>query len=246
MLDGLLAEREDDAPVWGVGIGLPGPFEFDSGRPVAPPIMPGWNGYDVRAPFVERYGALSKSTRGTVSDAAIWQRHYQDYPIDSDAEYARLVDYVHNDPLRHGFCRQMHDWPWSSLHRFVASGLIVGESLWGVLNAGLIVAMSSDAPIGLRTAVAAALAAATASSAFSARNSDAPVVKSMSWLLPSGPTMLSASPRRSGTESYSTTRSAALDRRATNRYFAPGWMGPACKLLGRLGAKGDLAVVRGI
>jgi hypothetical protein len=27
--------------------------------------------------------------------------------------------------------------------------LIVGESLWGVLNAGLIVGLASDAPIGL-------------------------------------------------------------------------------------------------
>jgi hypothetical protein len=31
----------------------------------------------------------------------------------------------------------------------VASGLIVGESLWGVINAGLIVGLSNDAPIGL-------------------------------------------------------------------------------------------------
>jgi len=35
------------------------------------------------------------------------------------------------------------------LGTLVASGLIVGESLWGVLNAGLIVALSTDAPIGL-------------------------------------------------------------------------------------------------
>ena len=35
------------------------------------------------------------------------------------------------------------------LGTLVASGLIVGESLWGVLNAGLIVALSSDAPIAL-------------------------------------------------------------------------------------------------
>lgn len=35
------------------------------------------------------------------------------------------------------------------LGTLVASGLIVGESLWGVLNAGLIVALSKDAPIGL-------------------------------------------------------------------------------------------------
>lgn len=31
----------------GVGIGLPGPVEHSSGRPRRPPIMPGWDGYDV-------------------------------------------------------------------------------------------------------------------------------------------------------------------------------------------------------
>lgn len=35
------------------------------------------------------------------------------------------------------------------LGTLVASGLIVGESIWGVINAGLIVALSNDAPIGL-------------------------------------------------------------------------------------------------
>jgi hypothetical protein len=35
------------------------------------------------------------------------------------------------------------------LGTLVASGLIVGESLWGVVNAGLIVGRSNDAPIGL-------------------------------------------------------------------------------------------------
>jgi hypothetical protein len=34
------------------------------------------------------------------------------------------------------------------LGTLVASGLIVGESLWGVINAGLIVGLSNDAPIG--------------------------------------------------------------------------------------------------
>jgi predicted NBD/HSP70 family sugar kinase len=31
----------------GVGIGLPGPVEHDTGRPVKPPIMPGWDDFDV-------------------------------------------------------------------------------------------------------------------------------------------------------------------------------------------------------
>ena len=39
--------------VWGVGIGVPGPVEFRSGRPISPPIMPGWDRYGIR----DRLGA---------------------------------------------------------------------------------------------------------------------------------------------------------------------------------------------
>jgi predicted NBD/HSP70 family sugar kinase len=41
--------------VRGVGIGVPGPVEFAAGRAVSPPIMPGWDGYDIRRRFVDEY-----------------------------------------------------------------------------------------------------------------------------------------------------------------------------------------------
>lgn len=44
MLEDLGRPRSD---VFGAGIGLPGPVEHGAGRPVSPPIMPGWNGFDV-------------------------------------------------------------------------------------------------------------------------------------------------------------------------------------------------------
>ena len=40
----------------GVGVGLPGPVEFATGRPVSPPIMPGWNLHPVGARLSERFG----------------------------------------------------------------------------------------------------------------------------------------------------------------------------------------------
>ena len=43
--------------LWGIGIGVPGPVEFESGRPISPPIMPGWDGYPIRERFTARYGA---------------------------------------------------------------------------------------------------------------------------------------------------------------------------------------------
>ena len=36
-----------DGDLAGVGIGLPGPVEHATGRPTNPPIMPGWDGFDV-------------------------------------------------------------------------------------------------------------------------------------------------------------------------------------------------------
>jgi len=38
-----------------VGIGIPGPVEHATGRPTSPPIMPGWDGYDVPSRIRERY-----------------------------------------------------------------------------------------------------------------------------------------------------------------------------------------------
>ncbi len=43
-----LAADLGDRPVWGVGMSLPGPVEFETGRVVSPPIMTGWDGVVVR------------------------------------------------------------------------------------------------------------------------------------------------------------------------------------------------------
>ena len=43
--------------VRGIGIGVPGPVEFDSGRPVNPPIMPGWDDFPIPDWFASHYSA---------------------------------------------------------------------------------------------------------------------------------------------------------------------------------------------
>src|SRR6478752_3603675 len=56
LIDDIL-KKDHQVPVWGVVVGLPGPVDFATGQPVAPPIMPGWNGFDVRTPFEDRFKA---------------------------------------------------------------------------------------------------------------------------------------------------------------------------------------------
>lgn len=45
--------------VCGVGVGLPGPVEHASGRPISPPIMPGWDAFPVPEWLGERLGAAA-------------------------------------------------------------------------------------------------------------------------------------------------------------------------------------------
>ncbi|WP_447009155.1 ROK family protein [Saccharothrix hoggarensis] len=53
----LLAEAGlDSVQVAGAGIGLPGPVEHSTGRPNNPPIMPGWDDYDVRGRIASEFG----------------------------------------------------------------------------------------------------------------------------------------------------------------------------------------------
>jgi glucokinase-like ROK family protein len=54
LFDECVAEAGVAGSLWGIGIGVPGPVEFESGRPVSPPIMPGWDGYRVRERFAGR------------------------------------------------------------------------------------------------------------------------------------------------------------------------------------------------
>lgn len=52
-----LIEQFDAHVILGIGVGLPGPVEFATGISVSPPIMPGWDGFNVREYFQARYGA---------------------------------------------------------------------------------------------------------------------------------------------------------------------------------------------
>jgi glucokinase-like ROK family protein len=84
--------------VWGVGVGLPGPVEFTTGRPVAPPIMPGWDGYDVRAYFADRY------------DAPVW--------VDNDVNVMVLGE------LRDGLAQGMRDVVYVKVGSGIGAGLV--------------------------------------------------------------------------------------------------------------------------
>jgi putative transposase len=66
--------------------------------------------------------ALRKAGAPDSSDGALWERHYRHYRVQDEEDYAKLVDWVHTDAVRHGHCGAPGEWPWSSLHRFMLAG----------------------------------------------------------------------------------------------------------------------------
>ena len=70
-----------DTEVMGIGVGLPGPVEFASGHPVLPPIMPGWDRYDVRGHLSERFG-VPTLVDNDVNIMALGEWWAMDDPVD--------------------------------------------------------------------------------------------------------------------------------------------------------------------
>ena len=54
LLDEVGRDRDD---VRGIGIGVPAPVAFSRGEPVAPPMMPGWDGFSIPGWFSRHYDA---------------------------------------------------------------------------------------------------------------------------------------------------------------------------------------------
>ena len=60
-------------------------------------------------------------------ERGIWQRRFWEHTIRDEADYAAHVDYIHFNPVRHGYARRPVDWPHSSIHRFIVEGLLTPD-----------------------------------------------------------------------------------------------------------------------
>jgi len=65
---------------------------------------------------------LSKS-RQRKGERNIWQRRFWEHAIRDEADYLRHVDYIHYNPVKHGYVDAVKDWQYSSFHRWVEKGL---------------------------------------------------------------------------------------------------------------------------
>jgi len=66
---------------------------------------------------------LRKRERG------FWQRRFWEHLIRDDADYASHLDYLHFNPVKHGWADDPATWPFSSFRYLVARGIYAAD--WG-------------------------------------------------------------------------------------------------------------------
>ena len=69
-----------------------------------------------------RTETLSRS-RAARRERGIWQRRFWEHVIEDDEDFRTHLDYIHYNPVKHGHARCAGDWPFSSFHRYVRSGV---------------------------------------------------------------------------------------------------------------------------
>ena len=71
-------------------------------------------------------------------ERAIWQRRYWEHTIRSEQDFTAHMDYVHYNPVKHGWAETVADWPYSTFHRWVEKGVYQND--WGSVPAGNVIA----------------------------------------------------------------------------------------------------------
>lgn len=62
-------------------------------------------------------------------ESDVWQRRFWEHAIDDAEELEAYLDYIHYNPVKHGFARCPHTWGASSFRRWINEGQY--ESSWG-------------------------------------------------------------------------------------------------------------------
>ena len=77
---------------------------------------------------LQRNDWMNKSKRRR-KESTIWQRRFWEHQIRDECDYEIHMDYLHYNPVKHGYVKNVIDWPHSTFHRYVRQG--VYDENWG-------------------------------------------------------------------------------------------------------------------
>ena len=74
-------------------------------------------------------GERRNASKMKIGERGIWQRRYWEHLIRDDRDYEEHVNYIHYNPVKHGYVKNAVDWEYSSIHQYINKGVIHRD--WG-------------------------------------------------------------------------------------------------------------------
>ncbi len=68
-------------------------------------------------------------SRVSKASQALWQHRYWEHCLRDEADYSAHCDYIHFNPVKHGYVWSASEWPYSSFGRYVERGVYAAD--WG-------------------------------------------------------------------------------------------------------------------
>ena len=84
--------------------------------------------------FYRRNTQAPTGSRQTRGELTFWQRRFWEHLIQDENDFRRHLDYIHFNPVKHGYTESVSEWPWSSFHRYVKQGAYPMD--WGGIDQG--------------------------------------------------------------------------------------------------------------
>jgi putative transposase len=81
-------------------------------------------------------GEAISPSRARKGERGIWQRRYWEHALRDETDFTRHVEYIHFNPVKHGYATRVMDWPYSSFHRMVRLGILPQDWAVDVGDAG--------------------------------------------------------------------------------------------------------------
>ena len=63
-------------------------------------------------------------TKNKHNEHNLWQRRYWEHTIRDENDLTRHIDYIHYNPVKHGWVKSVSDWKYSSFHKYVKKGVL--------------------------------------------------------------------------------------------------------------------------
>ena len=60
-------------------------------------------------------------------ERALWQPRFWEHTIRDEHDLERHLNYIHFNPVKHGYVSRVQDWAHSSFHRYVRQGLLPAD-----------------------------------------------------------------------------------------------------------------------